>query len=456
MDTAVILAAGLGSKLWPYSTIRSKAMIPVATKPLISYNVETLLEAGFKRIIIAANLFPGQIKSAFQQDKRIEVVETGSLSGTAQTLLYLKDHIAGQPFVLLYGDTIIEKTVLKNFLSFASDNIPSVLAPALADGSDTRDFICLRTENGLLKGVMGHPRSRYKSCFGAFCFSNEIFSYLEYNPGYFTRTQVGMMSPLESFLEISVEELSRFHDVAVFPCEAHEFMDIDKPWDILRANYRMAVKACTALNENYLGEDASIDDSVILNGFVSLGRNSIIRKGVIIEGNCVIGDNTVIENGALLMGNNVIGSNCRISNYCYLDQGSVVGDDCVLNHCAEFSGVLFNSVYLYHYMELHGIIGENTDIGAATVCGTLRFDDGETVHKIKGRKEIPISHSNATFIGDFCRTGVNVIFAPGKKVGCYSIIGAGTIVDRDLPDNTLVYPKQELVFGEWGPERYGW
>ena len=182
----------------------------------------------------------------------------------------------------------------------------------------------------------------------------------------------------------------------------------------------------------------------------------MIRKGVIISGNCIIGDNTTIENGALLMGNNVIGSNCRISNYCYLDRGSVVGDRCVINHCAEFAGVLFEGVYLYHYMELYGVIGENTDIGAATVCGTLRFDDGTTTHKIRGRKEIPLSHSNATYIGDFCRTGVNVIFAPGKKVGCYSIIGAGTIVDRDLPDKTLVYPKQELVFGEWGPEKYGW
>ena len=456
MDTAIILAAGHGTKLWPYSTIRSKAMIPVAAKPLISYNVETLLEAGYKRIIIAANLFPGQIKAAFRQDKRIEVVETNSAAGTAQTLLSLKDRVIGKPFVLLYGDTIIGKTTLLNFLDFAGAHVPSVLAPSLPDHSDTRDYICLRAEDGLLKEVKGHPRGGYDMCFGAFCFSDDIFPYLENNPGYFTGTQVGIMSPVESFLEVSVGELSQVHDVAVFPCPALEFADVNRPWDILSANSWMASRICCEPAENLLGDGASIDGTAVLNGFVSLGRNSVIGKGVIINGNCVIGDNTVIENGALLMGNNVIGSNCRIANYCYLEQGSVVGDNCVLKHCAEFEGVLFNNVYLCHYMELYGIIGENTDIGAATVCGTLRFDDGETVHKIKGRREVPLSHSNATFIGDFCRTGVNVIFAPGKKVGCYSIIGAGTIVDRDLPDNTLVYPKQELVFGEWGPQKYGW
>ena len=456
MDTAVILAAGLGGKLWPYSTIRSKAMIPVAGKALISYNVETLLEAGYKRIVIAANLFPGQIKSVFRQDKRIEVVETGRTAGTAETLLFLKDRIAGRSFVLLYGDTIIEKSTLKKFLDFAEKQVPSVLAPVLPEGGDTRDHICLRAEGGLLKEVMGHPRGGYNMGFGAFCLPDDIYPWLESNPGYFTSTQVGMMSPAESFLEVTVGEYSRVRDVAVFPCQAAEISDVDRPWDILRVNNKMAKSSCAALTENHLGEGASIDSSVIVNGFVKLGHNSVIRKGVIISGNCIIGDNTAIENGALLMGDNVIGSDCRISNYCFLEKGAVVGDSCVLNHCAEFSGVLFNNVYLYHYMELYGIIGENTDIGAATVCGTLRFDDGATAHRVKGRKEIPGAYSNATYIGDFCRTGVNVIFAPGKKVGCYSIIGAGTIVDRDLPDRTLVYPKQELVFGEWGPEKYGW
>ena len=36
-------------------------------------------------------------------------------------------------------------------------------------------------------------------------------------------------------------------------------------------------------------------------------------------------------------------------------------------HCAEFGGVLMERVYLYHYMEIYGVVGRCTDIGAATV-----------------------------------------------------------------------------------------
>jgi bifunctional UDP-N-acetylglucosamine pyrophosphorylase/glucosamine-1-phosphate N-acetyltransferase len=115
-----------------------------------------------------------------------------------------------------------------------------------------------------------------------------------------------------------------------------------------------------------------------------------------------------------------------------------------------------NKVYLYHYCELSGIIGTATDIGAATVCGTLRFDDGRTPHVIKGRREYPKLGSNETYIGEYCRTGVNAIIMPGVKVGAYSILGPGTITYEDVPSRKLVLAKQEHVTKDWGPEKYGW
>jgi bifunctional UDP-N-acetylglucosamine pyrophosphorylase/glucosamine-1-phosphate N-acetyltransferase len=115
-----------------------------------------------------------------------------------------------------------------------------------------------------------------------------------------------------------------------------------------------------------------------------------------------------------------------------------------------------DNVYLYHYMEIYGLIGESTDIGAATVCGSLRFDDGETIHRVKGRREFPRKFSDATYIGDFCRTGVNVIIMPGCKVGPYSILGAGVILEEDVPSRTSIRVKQTLEKHSWGPEKYGW
>ena len=96
-----------------------------------------------------------------------------------------------------------------------------------------------------------------------------------------------------------------------------------------------------------------------------------------LTGTLIAGANNNITNGAILHGNIFVGDQCRISDYC--DVGSsVIGNRCIIGHGAEMSGVLFDKVYLYHYCEMSGVFGCATDIGAATVCGTLRFDDKDT------------------------------------------------------------------------------
>jgi bifunctional UDP-N-acetylglucosamine pyrophosphorylase/glucosamine-1-phosphate N-acetyltransferase len=107
-------------------------------------------------------------------------------------------------------------------------------------------------------------------------------------------------------------------------------------------------------------------------------------------------------------------------------------------------------------MEIAGVIGSHTDLGAATVCGSLRFDDGETVIRINGRAERPPYHANAVYIGDYCRTGVNATLMPGRRVGAYAVVGPGVVLSEDVPDRTMVTVEQTLQRREWGPERYGW
>ncbi|MFO7696724.1 MAG: NTP transferase domain-containing protein [Anaerolineae bacterium] len=462
MNTAVILAAGQGSRLWPYATIRPKAMVPVGARPLITRTVESLFAAGIERVLVAAGrsgaggAWAGQLRGPFAGDERVTVIDVGDTGGSAGTLLALRDALGDEPFLALYGDVLIAPETLAAFAERARSEAPLVLAVADPAG-DPRERIVLRVgADGCVDAVLGHPRDTPVHWFGGYAFTPAIFASLEANPGYFRDVQVGMMSPLESFLEMTMADLTRRQRVPVMICDPDEAIDIDRPWDILAANGAFAARACAALRETTPAEGASIHPTASITGFVSLGRNSRIGRHVIIEGNCIIGDDTVIDNGALLMGGNIIGDRCTLTNYCFVEEGAVVGNDCVLNHCAELSGVLFDGVYLYHFMEMSGIIGEHTDIGAGTCCGALRFDDGETIAVVKGRRERPRYHANAVYIGDFCRTGVNATIAPGRRIGCYSIIGAGTIVEKDVPDRALLYVKQETEQRPWGPEKYGW
>ena len=472
IKTAVILAAGSGTKLWPYATIRPKAMVPICTRPLVALLAESLFAAGIERVHIAANdTWASQLRGCFLGDDRVTVTAVGETRGSAETLLRMRDIVdddvvgdvvvngdvaENEAFLVLYGDVLLAPETVRAFVERAQEQAPLVLA-VQSEGDDTRDRLSLRVnDEGHVAEVVGHPRGGGGYWFGGFAFTREVFPLLEANPGYFRNVEVGMMSPRESYLEMSVAELAQRQPIPVLPCAPEQAIDIDRPWDIMIANRVMAARMCAALTENVLAEGATIDPTAQIKGHVVLGKNSRIGRNVVIEGNCIVGDDTRIDNGAILLGGNIIGDRCTVTNYCYVDGGAVVGHDCVLNHCAEFGGLLFDGVFLYHYMELFGIIGEHTDIGAGTACGTLRFDDGVTTIRVKGRPERPRHFSNATYLGDFCRTGVNVTIAPGKRIGCYSVIGAGTIVQKDVPERTLIHVKQELVERPWGPERYGW
>lgn len=453
MPTALILAAGSGSRMWPYADVRNKAALPVSGRPLITHTAHALRACGVEDVAVLAGRFANQLKAALLGFEGVRVVETPETAGTADTLLSARA-LAGEDFIVLYGDVLYSENDLERFIRESAGMKTAALVAPLGPES-AGAHICCGVRDGSVTEILGHPRGGCEYRFAGFKFTPEIFSYLERCPDFFPSVQVGMMPPRERFIEAALAEYLKDCRVGAVVC-GDSAVDMDKPWHVLAANAVSNARICGALKENSLGENAQIDKTAVINGFVRLGKNSRIGPNVIIEGNCVIGDDTVVTNGAILRGGNVIGNRCFIGNCCFISENSTVGDGCVVNHCAELDGVIFENVYLYHYMEIYGVIGSNTDIGAATVCGSLRFDDGECSIDVKGRKERPTGYSCATFIGDFCRTGVNVTIMPGKRIGPYSVIGAATLLNEDVPNNTLIYPKQELVRKSWGSERYGW
>lgn len=455
MNTGVVLAGGKGLRAWPYSVVRPKVMIPVANRPIVAYSVDAMRQVGIERIVVVAGEMSDRIANYFRNDSDVRIIAHPASRGSADSLSRALADIDADSVLVTYGDTIVEADDLRDLESLFEEKGNAVLVDPLGEES-SRDWICCSLRDGRIENIVGHPRERATHRFAAFALNRELFAYVNTNSGIFTEVQVGMMPPQESYLEMSLSDwLADGRPLA--GCETRgAFLDVDKPWQILEANQLVGRRLCESLEHNELADGATIHDTADIEGFVRLGKGSSIGRNVVIRGNTVVGAGTHIENGAIIDGPSIIGDGCLISNYCLVDGGAVVGNRCVINHAAELSGVIFDNVYLYHYMEFYGILGCNTDLGAATVCGTLRFDDGETSHLVQGRRELPREHANASYLGDYVRTGVNAIIMPGRKVGVYSVVGPGVVLSQDLPDRTRISVKQEYDFNEWGPHRYGW
>ena len=464
METAIVLAAGLGRKVWPYGEFRQKCTIPVANKPIVRRLVESLVEAGCQRVVVVVGHHAQQVRGALADMPNVVFVTQHSPDGTASAVLTASDHLEDEPYLVVYGDIVTAPDNLRNFIKeFRSANVEAAALVQPLGNEDASNWLCAgigtAEVNGgsasTLTGIEGHPRSGSHRLCGVYAFRSRATSYLLRNPGIVTRVPVGGMPPPESEIAQSLQLMIDEGKTVLAVQTTEFFVDVDKPWHVLEANDRLVAYLAKQVTEDQVAPGAVISDAAEINGHVVLGKNSVIGPRVIVNGTLIAGANNNITNGAILHGNILVGDQCRISDYC--DVGSsAIGNRCIIGHGAEMAGVLFDKVYLYHYCEMSGVFGCATDIGAATVCGTLRFDDADTSIQVEGRYEVPSYGSNSTYMGDYCRTGVNAILMPGRRIGSYSVVGPGVILYDDVPSKTMVMVKQELITKPWGPERYGW
>ena len=452
----LILAGGKGEKFWPFQSTRNKTMIPISNTPLLVHTVDALFQCGMEHIVIVSATHSPAIRNAFRKQAEVDVVEIAESKGSAETFLQglgkLKDPT--RPFFVLHGDCLVQAEDLVSFLSAASLN--DALVFPLREPST--NWIACRLDQGKVVDFGGHHRGNLMTHqLAGFITDKSFATVCEVNPGKFTNLKVGVGSPTENYIEVSL--MDAMADGSTFNARiaSQPVFDIDKPWHAMEANVYMNQKRCSELKSNELADGAAIDPTARIDGFVRLGKNSKIGKNVWIRGNAIIGDDTLLDQGCIVGENVVIGDKCSILNHAKLGDNSTLGHRCMMDQGFELlTSVILDHVYLVHYGEYYGMIGENTDLGAGTTCGTLRFDDGLTVQSVKGRKETPTHFANASYIGDNSRTGVCAVLMPGVKVGSNSVVASGVVLNEDLADQTLIYAKQDTVKVPWGPEKYGW
>lgn len=459
MQTAVVLAAGSGSRLWPYGSTWAKAALPLANRPLLRRLLDHLSAVGIDRVVVVAGDLAGQVRQAAAGHPGVTVLAAPPGGGTAGALAAALPHVSDDDWLVVYGDTLPAPADLQALIDLhrAAGEPATVLAAPLDAGEHPQDWICVKVSGDRVTDLTGHPRHPYQHRLaGAFALNRRFGEYLERNPGFLHHVPTGGMPPMEpdlaGSLALLLDEAGEMPGVIA----REPSPDVDKPWHLLQWNRWQAIRDCGGLSDSVIHPTARIHDGAEIAGRVMLGEGAVIGPGVVVKGNLIVGAGTTITRGALIGANCVIGEHSLVTDYARLEDATVLGSGVRVGHCAEVDGVLLDRTAALHHGEFAGLCGRNVDLGAGTLCGTLRFDDGATAHKVRGRTEWPLRFSNCAYLGDFTRTGVGAILLPGVKVGPYSAIGPGVIVTEDVPERTLLLAEQTLVRREWGPSRHGW
>ncbi len=100
----MILAAGFGTRLLPYTKIRPKPLFPILNTPLLLLTVQRLQKAGFTRIVVNCHHLKEQIRDSLSTIDGVIVQEEKEILGTGGGLRRAIEHFDNEPLLVTNGD----------------------------------------------------------------------------------------------------------------------------------------------------------------------------------------------------------------------------------------------------------------------------------------------------------------------------------------------------------------
>ncbi|HZL41482.1 MAG TPA: nucleotidyltransferase family protein [Pseudolabrys sp.] len=132
--TAMVLAAGMGTRMRPLTDKKPKPLVEVAGKPLIDHVLDRLGEAGVECAVVNVHHLAGQIEQHLASRKKPKIVisdERGLLLGTGGGLVKALPALGDAPFFLINSDTIWIDGVQPNLARLAETFDASAMAALL-------------------------------------------------------------------------------------------------------------------------------------------------------------------------------------------------------------------------------------------------------------------------------------------------------------------------------------
>jgi bifunctional UDP-N-acetylglucosamine pyrophosphorylase/glucosamine-1-phosphate N-acetyltransferase len=169
-----------------------------------------------------------------------------------------------------------------------------------------------------------------------------------------------------------------------------------------------------------IGRDSVIHPNVTIEGKSIIGEGCVIRAGVRIT-NSRLGDGVVVKDHSVIVDSEVA-ANCSVGPFAHLRNACLEEKAAVGNFVEVKKSRLKRGTKAKHLSYLgDATIGERTNIGAGTV--TCNYD-GKNKHE--------------TIIEDDVKVGSDTMLVAPIRVGARSVTGAGSVVTKDVPPDSLV------------------
>ena len=292
---AMVLAAGLGTRLRPLTYEITKPMVPVLDRPVMAHILDLLDRHSFDETIANLHWFPDSIREHFGE--RLTYRYEPDLLGTAGGVRACAEFFGEDSFLVISGDALTDIDLTA--LAARHREAGGIATLAVKKVPDTREFgVVLHDREGRITGFQEKPRpdealSDLGNC-GIYVFSPQIFDYFPERP--FVDWAQDVFPTL-----LSGDVPFHIHEVREYWNDVGSLGELRQgTFDALRGELRLEVEGDEVAPGVVVAGGQALPDDAEIEGPAWIGRDVRIGKGVRLMGPVVLGDGATIGDRAQL------------------------------------------------------------------------------------------------------------------------------------------------------------
>ncbi len=341
---AMILAAGVGSRLDPLTRNIPKPMVPIVNKPVMEHIVERLVQSGFQDIMINVHYLGEQIMEYFGDGRKwganIHFSPEEELWGDAGSVKRCESFFDEDTFLVVGGDDLTDVNFDRLIRFHKEKKASATIALSLVD--DPSEYgIALLNERGRITRFLEKPK-------GEVMFSNSA------NTGvYVFDRQVLELIPKgvkygfgHNLLPLLLEQKSRFYGYLT----SSYWKDVgslkqyhDAHRDAMSGRVDIKLPVPEQRKYVWMGDNVEIDPTAEIGYPVVIGNNCRIEADAKVLEYSVLADDCVVESGATVK-ESILWQGATVMQNTMLER-CVVGEHCkVKSNAAVFDGVIVDPV----------------------------------------------------------------------------------------------------------------
>jgi UDP-N-acetylglucosamine diphosphorylase/glucosamine-1-phosphate N-acetyltransferase len=390
--TAVVLAAGEGTRLRPLTRNRPKPMLPAANRPILEYVFDAALAADVSRIVVIVGYKHDRVQDHFGPTYRgvdLEYVSQHKQMGSGHALLQASE-VVDEPMVVLNGDRIIDENIVTDVCSEFDDRGDPALA--VLERPDASHYGAVTLHGNDITEIVEKPETGDYRLIngGVYAFDPSVFEAIEETP-----RQQGELGLTDTIARLIDTERVRGVQTGGM------WVDATYPWDLLRVAREILARG--HVDEPVREPDVWVDETALVH------ESATLQGPIVVGPDCEVGPGAVVGPETALGRNVTVGANATVGR-SVIDADTRIGPGATL---------------------LDTVTGQDVDFGAnAVVPGGLA--------DVRVGTQVFEDQRLGAVLADRAIAEGGAIFEPGTLVGPRARVGTGVCAAGNVAEGTEV------------------